>query len=123
MTDGKGFRFVFDERLGIQLPQHDREWWEYSLDEQAEMIQEWERIKSRIPDRILELERNIEDKHQEIGREDDWDRVCELYEEYFAIASVINDLNIWAKIEPGLSNGAPEEDGEGIVEEHTNREK
>ena len=126
MTAERGFRFVFDERLGIRLPETDRDWWLYSLDEQAEMIEEWERIKSRIPDRIKELEDDINAKHLEISEEDDWDRVCELYEQYFAIASVINDLNIWAKIEPGLTDKPPvegEEDGYGIADEHTNREK
>jgi hypothetical protein len=123
MNEDKGFRFVYDQRLGIELPQQDREWWEYSLQAQAEMIERWEAIKARIPDRIKELEKQIDEKHHEISREDDWERVCQLYEEYFAIASVINDLNIWAKVEPGLSHGAPEEVSGGLADEHTTREK
>ncbi|MGB8956305.1 MAG: hypothetical protein WCC10_13110 [Tumebacillaceae bacterium] len=120
------YEFVFNERLGIRTPALHQEWVTYTTAEQEAMIAEWERIAARIPDRIKELEADIESTQLEAAGEDDWDRFCELYEEIFRIASIINDLNIWAKNDPQMITPdeleALEAEG-GLHEEHTNREK
>lgn len=116
-----GFEFVLDERLGIQIPVQHREWFEYTRSEQVELIERWETIRARIPDRVKALEEIIEGRQIQIADEEDWDRVVELYEDVFRNASIINDLNNWMRLEPSTS----EEDLEevGLAEEHTNREK
>ncbi|MBL0386517.1 hypothetical protein JJB07_07635 [Tumebacillus sp. ITR2] len=113
------FEFVFNERLGIQIPVQHHEWHEYTRAEQEDLIHRWESIRSRIPDRIKELEEIIEDRQLKIAVEDDWDRVVELYEDVFFIASVINDLNNWMRLEPSTTD----EEGHGLAEEHASREK
>ena len=120
------YEFVHNERLGIRIPVLHQDWVRYSKPEQEAMIAEWERIAARIPDRIKELESEIEAHQLDAAGEDDWDRFCALYEEIFRIASIINDLNIWAKNDPQTMT--PEEleaaeAEEGLHEEHTNREK
>lgn len=117
----KGWEFVPDERLGIALPQLLQDWSLYTREEQALMIEEWERVKARIPDRVQELEAVINEKQLLASQEDDWDTVCDLYEKIYEIASIINDLNIWKNVEQYLSH--QEENTPGISEEHTNREK
>jgi hypothetical protein len=117
-----GWEFVLDKRLGICLPKLERDWLDYSLAEQQAMIEEWERIKARIPDRVQELEAVINEYQIKAAQEDDWDTVCSLYEEIYRIASIINDLNIWKNVEQYLSHPADEK-YPGIAEEHANREK
>ncbi|WP_227874256.1 hypothetical protein [Tumebacillus algifaecis] len=117
----KGWEFVFDERLGIALPQLERDWNLYSRADQERMIETWEKVKARIPDRVHELEAVINVNQLQVSQEDDWDTVCDLYAEIYRIASIINDLNIWKNVEQYLSH--QEEQSPGIAEEHTNREK
>lgn len=117
-----GYEFVHDARLGIPVPVLERDWLDYSLAEQEAMIVRWEAIRARIPDRVHELEAII-NKHQlAVGQEDDWDRVCELYEEIYRIASIINDLNIWMSIEQHTMTHE-EVEHLGLAEEHATREK
>jgi len=116
----QGFRFVHNERLGIKIPVLDREWYEYAKAEQEAMILQWEVIRSRIPDRIQELEAEINLLQAEASQEDDWDRVCELYEQLYTIASVINDLNIWHKNDPDTASR--DEMEPEIAIEHQSRE-
>lgn len=114
--------FVLDERLGIRVPAFDREWTAYTHGEQSALIEEWERIKARIPDRIKVLEDEIYVLQLDAAQEEDWDRVCALYEELYRIASIINDLNIWNNLEPHTSSHEASIEP-GIADEHTTREK
>jgi hypothetical protein len=118
-----GFEFVYNERLGIQIPVQHREWQEYSRAEQEAMIEQWEMLRARIPDRVKQLEEVIEDRQLKIAVEEDWDRVVALYEDVFAMASIINDLNNWMRVETYTSPDGEDGDDLGIAEEHTSREK
>lgn len=122
MTQGQGYEFVYNDRLGIHLPVLHLDWIEYSKAEQEAMIEQWERIKSRIPDRVHELEAVINQLQLEASQEDDWDRVCSLYEELYRIASIINDLNIWEKVDQYTSS-QDEAEETGLAVEHQNREQ
>ncbi len=51
--------FIEDKRLGIRLPHLDKPWEDYSPNEQEAILLEWETIRGLIPDRIAELEREI----------------------------------------------------------------
>ncbi|MFC4767608.1 hypothetical protein [Effusibacillus consociatus] len=111
------YRFDYDERLGIRLPYLEVEWEELSDQERHDMIMEWEKIKARIPDRIMEIEREINNRQLQASQAEDWDKICKLYEEIYTYASVINDLHIWMRVNQDF-DAEP-----GISEEHENREK
>jgi hypothetical protein len=117
-----GYEFVHDERLGIAVPVLTHDWFVYSKADQEAMIVRWEGIRARIPDRVKVLEDVINGHQSEIAEEDNWDRVCEHYEEVYRIASIINDLNIWMAIEQHTSD-TQEVESVGLAEEHTTREK
>jgi len=119
---GQDYEFVLDERLGIRTPQLAREWDEYERSEQSAIIAQWEAIRARIPDRVKQLEEQIDLCQLKVAEEDDWDAVCGLYGEIYRIASIINDLNIWNSMD--VITSTPEQHADaGLAVEHFNREK
>ncbi|MFD1739338.1 hypothetical protein ACFSCX_22920 [Bacillus salitolerans] len=90
--------FVLDKRLGIQLPDLKKEWEEYTDEEQQSILVTWEKIRGRIPDRIAEIETKINQKQSELGEENDFNRSCELNSEISELASMINDLWLWYRL-------------------------
>ena len=93
------YQFVLDERLGIPLPHLSMEWEEYTGEERADMLLAWEEIRARIPDRIQQLEAIIIEKTRQLSEEEDFARSCELNREIHELASLINDLNIWFRVQ------------------------
>lgn len=98
------YQFILDERLGIRLPMLDLEWEAYTNEERADMLLEWEEIRATIPDRILQLESVIIEKTRQMSEEDDFARSCELNSEIHELASIINDLNIWFRVQQDHSD-------------------
>ncbi|RAK21240.1 hypothetical protein B0I26_103195 [Anoxybacillus vitaminiphilus] len=96
--------FIYDERLGIPLPKLKKEWEEYSESEQHAILLHWEKIRGKIPDRIVELERLINQKQAELGEENDFVRSCALNSEIAELASIINDLWIWYRMNQTVSS-------------------
>ncbi|WP_044894505.1 hypothetical protein [Bacillus alveayuensis] len=96
--------FIFDKRLGIPLPKLEKEWEEYSESEQHMILLHWENIRGRIPDRIIELERVINQKQAELAEENDFTRSCLLNSEIAELASIINDLWIWYRMNQTVSS-------------------
>lgn len=96
-------RFVFDHRLGIQVPHIEEAWELLNTDEQEAILLEWESIRESIPDRIKELEAKILDRQQQLDREEDFRRSCMLNTEISELASIINDLNLWYRIDQDVS--------------------
>lgn len=94
-----GDQFILDGRLGIRIPNLTNEWEDYSNDERASILLEWEEIRSRIPDRIKELEFIINRKQRELSLEESFPRSCQLNSEIAELASVINDLHIWFRVQ------------------------
>jgi len=94
--------FVYDPRLGIPIPRLERDWESYSAEEQAEAVMRWEQIRSAIPDRILELEQLIRGKLELLGREEHFPTCCRINEEIAELAGVINELNLWYRVQPEL---------------------
>ncbi|MBO8163202.1 MAG: hypothetical protein H0Z34_05675 [Brevibacillus sp.] len=76
---------------------HD--WEAYTAEERAQMLLIWEEIRAKIPDRVKELEGIIADKQQQLAREEDFARCCQLNSEIAELASIINDLNIWFRVQ------------------------
>ncbi|WP_027410164.1 hypothetical protein [Anoxybacteroides tepidamans] len=95
--------FTYDERLGIPLPMLSKEWEEYDEKEQHDILLEWEKIRGAIPDRIAELEQIINQKQAELSDESDFARSCQLNSEIAELASIINDLWIWYRMNQTVS--------------------
>lgn len=98
------YRFIWNERLRIPLPVLEREWELYSRKEQARIIEEWELIRGRIPDLIMELEQSINGKQAELNNEDNFERSCLLNAQIAEYASRINDLHIWYRLNQELES-------------------
>ncbi|MDT9724953.1 hypothetical protein DUZ99_08090 [Xylanibacillus composti] len=105
MTASSGFTFEWDERLGIRLPVLEREFDAFLPEEQEAILGEWEQIRGSIPDRIRELEQRINLKQDELGKELDFARSCRLNSEIAELASRINDLQIWYRVNQELDGG------------------
>lgn len=93
------YEFVYNERLGIRLPVLHHDWDDYTLDERNAILLEWEEIRARIPDRIIQLEAVINRKQAQLSEEENFQRSCELNHEIHELASIINDLHIWFRVE------------------------
>ncbi|MFD2371975.1 hypothetical protein ACFSO0_18775 [Brevibacillus sp. GCM10020057] len=91
--------FILDERLGIRLPALEKEWEAYSDEERADILLEWEEIRATIPDQIIRIEAVIIEKTKQMSEEEDFIRSCQLNSEIHELASVINDLNIWFRVQ------------------------
>lgn len=96
------YQFVYDERLGICLPELYCDWEEYTRDEQSKILLAWEEIRSTIPDRIIQLEEKINHKQAQLSEEDDFAVACQLVGEIHDLASIINDLNIWFRTQQDM---------------------
>ncbi len=95
-------KFKFDEKLGINIPIFEKEWEEFSVQEQLKIIQVWEKERASIPDRIKELEKKI-DQLQELMYEIEFNEFIKIHEEIVDMASAINSLNIWYRTEGELT--------------------
>jgi len=90
--------FVYDERLGIEVPELELEWEAYPLEVRSAILDRWETIRGHIPDRILELEQRIRELQRQLDEEEDFETSCRLNADIAEQASRINDLNIWYRI-------------------------
>lgn len=90
--------FKFDERLGIAVPALQQEWEAYSIAERERILYRWEENRGKIPNRIAELERIINRKQDQLFNEENFERCCRLNSEIAELASQINDLHIWYRV-------------------------
>ncbi|WP_159881345.1 hypothetical protein [Paenibacillus puerhi] len=90
--------FVWDERLGIPLPQLPRDFETYTDSEQAAILLRWEEIRGTIPDRVKQIERVIIFKQEQLNVEDDFVTSCRLNSEIADLASTINELHLWFRV-------------------------
>ncbi|MCM3759649.1 hypothetical protein M3212_02480 [Alkalihalobacillus oceani] len=95
--------FRYDSRLGIPLPVLSCRWEEIDPFVQERTLLEWEEIRGTIPDKVKELEQQIEAVHAELSEEEDFERSCALNLKMAELASVINDLWIYFRTTPTLS--------------------
>ena len=98
------FEFVYDERLGIDLPLLHEDWGRLTAAERAELLHDWERIRGRIPDRIQQLERIIIEKQNRLNVEDDFPQSCRLNTDISELASCITDLHLWFRADQDVSD-------------------
>lgn len=92
------YEFQLDKRLGIRLPSLKKNWDDYPRKTQEEIFLTWEKIRGTIPTRIFELEKIINEKQEQLSDEGDFQRSCELNSEIAELASIINDLWIWYRL-------------------------
>lgn len=97
------YEFIYDERLGIRLPRLQQEWETYTEKTQERILLEWENIRGTIPDRIKEIENLINEKQEQLGREESFAASCKLNTEISELASVINDLWIWFRTRQNIT--------------------
>ncbi|MCR8643883.1 hypothetical protein NV379_14600 [Paenibacillus sp. N1-5-1-14] len=92
------YSFIYDDRLGIETPQLEREWEEYSTEERCAILLRWEQIRGTIPERIKQIERVIIAKQRQLDQEDNFEVSCELNSSIADRASRINDLHLWFRV-------------------------
>ncbi|MBB6729378.1 hypothetical protein [Cohnella zeiphila] len=92
-------QFATDARLGIALPRFTLPWEAMSPEEQAAVLERWETIRGRIPDRVIGFEAEIRRLQDGLFEEESFERSCRLNSEIAELASRINDLNIWYRTE------------------------
>ncbi|WP_251549582.1 DUF4391 domain-containing protein [Neobacillus muris] len=95
--------FTFDQRLGIFTPDLVLDWDDYSKEAQEEILFEWEKIRGAIPDRIIDLEKEINHKQAELSNESNFARSCQLNSEIAELASIINDLWLWYRADQSIT--------------------
>ncbi|WP_046176683.1 hypothetical protein [Domibacillus indicus] len=94
--------FQYDARLGIYLPILSREWDEHTKAERQAILHKWEIIRGQIPDRISQLEEEINKKQTALDNEDDFVQSCRLNTDISELASIINDLWLWFRTTPDI---------------------
>ena len=95
--------FSFDQRLGIPVPNLQKDWDLYSAEQQQQILFEWEQIRGNIPDRIKQLEKLINESQEELNREENFERSCLLNCNIADLASVINDLWLYYRTQQDVS--------------------
>ncbi len=92
--------FRFDERLGIEVPELDREWEHHSKEERMSILEHWETIRGAIPNRLAHFEERIAQLQELMRTEEDWDATVKLMDQINDFASRIADLNILSRTQP-----------------------
>ncbi|MCM3717937.1 hypothetical protein [Fictibacillus phosphorivorans] len=90
--------FIWDEKLGISVPQLHKAWETYDKTEQAAILLQWEKIRGTIPDRIKEIEIEINQLQDRLSAEENFELSCEYNEKIASMASIINDLWLWYRL-------------------------
>jgi len=91
-------QFVYDARLGIPIPRLTKDWDEFTRSEQAAILMYWEEVCGAIPDRIFAFEREIGELQRRMNEEEDFGRVIAINWDIAELASRINDLNIYFRL-------------------------
>ncbi|MBX6351797.1 MAG: hypothetical protein IRZ10_00570 [Thermoflavifilum sp.] len=94
--------FRFDERLGIECPAFDPPFESLPRPIQEAALAYWEKVRSGIPDRIQSFETRINALLARIQETDDWDEITRCFDEISDLATRIQDLNLWARVDPSL---------------------
>ncbi|OOE13895.1 hypothetical protein [Fictibacillus arsenicus] len=90
--------FVWDEKLGISVPDLDKSWEAYDKGEQGTILLQWEKIRGTIPDRIAEIEKQINKLQDRLSIEENFELSCELNDKIASQASIINELWLWYRL-------------------------
>ncbi|MDC2863030.1 radical SAM protein [Bacillus sp. BP-3] len=97
--------FIYNEHLGIEIPDLQEKWEEIPTAVQHAILLKWEQIRGKIPDRIQELEHIINTKQHKLNNEENFELSCKLNTEIADLASIINDLWLWYRLTQNVSEG------------------
>lgn len=97
------YRFEYDQRLGIAIPDLDQEWHLFDKATQEEILSQWEEIRGDIPDRVKEIEAEINVKQTALFNEEDFIKSCDINTAISELASTINDLWLWFRSQGEIS--------------------
>lgn len=89
------YRFEYDHRLGISIPDLGKSLSDYNQATKEEILLRWEEIRGNIPERIKELEQEINRKQALLNNEENFELACDLNTKISILASTINDLWLW----------------------------
>jgi hypothetical protein len=98
--------FRFNTRLGIHIPHLINEWDNYNQETREKLLFQWEKIRGSIPDRIVDLEKEINEKQSKLSNESDFIKSCHLNSEIAELASIINDLWLWYRTNQDITTKA-----------------
>lgn len=94
--------FIYDERLGISIPDLNLEWDEYTKGEQQQILVNWENI--REASRTASRNWNPPLTESSFGSPtSDFAKSCQLNSEIAELASIINDLWLWYRANQGVT--------------------
>ncbi|MFG6493863.1 hypothetical protein P8610_00755 [Fictibacillus sp. UD] len=96
--------FVWDDRLGISVPHLNKPWGTYDKASQAAILLHWEKIRGTIPDRIGQIEKHINEFQDQLSSEENFEISCELNYKIASLASVINDLWLWYRLNQNITS-------------------
>lgn len=91
--------FSLNKRLGIELPMLVKSIEDYEQEIQHAILFHWEKVRGAIPDRIAELELEINSKQKKMNKEEDLHTSASINSEIADLASIINDLLIWYRFQ------------------------
>jgi hypothetical protein len=97
------YEFLYNERLGISIPTLYKNWKEFSIDTQNDILFRWEKIRGNIPERIAEREIIINSKQAQLNEEEDFEISCKLNYEIADVASSINDLWLYYRLNQSVA--------------------
>ncbi|MEI5905468.1 hypothetical protein WAK64_00115 [Bacillus spongiae] len=98
------FLFTYNPRLKINLPNQEIILSHYSSKEQQSILSFWEKCRGNIPELIKAIEININEKQEALSNEDEFEKSCQLNEEIAELASKINDLWLWYRTQPLITD-------------------
>lgn len=90
--------FVFDQRLDLFVPIKNIPWQALSYDETKAVEVYWETERGKIPTKIKELDRRMEQLQECLSREESFEKACEWNDSLSSLASIVNDLWLWYRI-------------------------
>lgn len=97
-------QFAWNERLGISVPALGQDWETMTPRQQMIVLERWELVRGRIPDRIMRLEEKIRIRQDALSLEEDFASSCRLNGDIAELASRINDLHIWFRTQQDLED-------------------
>ncbi|MEV3552458.1 hypothetical protein ABNC92_11525 [Paenibacillus larvae] len=90
--------FLMDEHLGIEFPCLEKDWADYTEEERSDILLYWEQVRGTIPEQIKRLEKKIVRKQLQLYEEENFEISCRLNSDIAELASTINDLHIWFRL-------------------------
>ncbi len=92
-------------RLGIALPSLDKPLDRYPLGTQHQILLHWEKIRGTIPERITQVEQEINLQQALLNQESDIEKSSVINYQIAELASIINDLQIWYRFHSSSTRG------------------